>query len=143
MHVQYLLPRNETPNLPRLPSHAVLVLSFTRRALDGNVYTLNYVMRVPNVVAALYFKHRRDLPYICSHSSWIKSKQGANQRSIITKANIQKALSVSALLRHPLPLQPPSLALVLHPSLHPTPLLSLVSAPPDAFPPFLSLSFFF
>lgn len=132
MHVQYLLPRNETPNLPRLPSHAVLVLSFTRRALDGNVYTLNYVMRVPNVVAALYFKHRRDLPYICSHSSWIKSKQGANQRSIITKANIQKALSVSALLRHPLPLQPPSLALVLHPSLHPTPPpLSLLLALPQ------------
>lgn len=94
-------------------------------------------------------------PYISSHSSRIKSKQGANRRSIITKANIQKALSVSALLRHPLPLQPPSLALVLPPSLHPTPpssvrlppplpplaLPSLVTAPTDAFPPSLP-SFF-
>lgn len=75
---------------------------------------------------------QKRLPCICSHSSWIKSKQGANQLSIITKANIQKALSVSALLRHPLPLQPPSLALVLPPSLHPTPpFLSATLSPPS------------
>lgn len=71
-------------------------------------------------------------PYISSHSSRIKSKQGANRRSIITKANIQKALSVSALLRHPLPLQPPSLALVLPPSLHPTPPSSVRLPPPPS-----------
>lgn len=75
-------------------------------------------------------------PYISSHSSRIKSKQGANRRSIITKANIQKALSVSALLRHPLPLQPPSLALVLPPSLHPTPPSSVRLPPPPPRPPF-------
>lgn len=90
---------------------AGLVPCFTCWALGDRSYTLHYVMRGTE----------ERLPCICSHSSWIKSKQGANQRSIITKANIQKALSVSALLRHPLPLQPPSLALVLPPSLHPTP----------------------
>lgn len=67
------------------------------------------------------------------------------------KSKHTKALSVSALLRHPLPLQPPSLPLVLPPSLHPTPPSSvqlpphppsLFTAPPDAFPPFHSLPYF-
>lgn len=120
---------------------AWLVPCFTCWVLGDRSYTLHYVMRGTE----------ERLPCICNQSSWIKSKQGANQRSIITKANIQKALSVSALLRHPLPLQPPSLALLLPPSLHPTPSSSvqlpltlplLLPLPPDAFPPFHSLPFF-
>lgn len=46
----------------------------------------------------------------------IKSEQRANQHSVITKANMQKALSISVLLRHPLPLQSSTLALVFPPS---------------------------
>ena len=82
-------------------------------------------------------KHRRGCLTFAVTVHGSESKQGANQHSIITKANIQKALSVSVLLRHPLPLMPPSLALVFPPFCHPAP-PSSVQEPPH--PPSLGTS---